>query len=732
MKKIITLLLISLTFFTNLSFAQPGTACNAAFTFTVAGNTAQFNPTVTLTTVRHEWFFGDGSPNSSLPSPSHIFAPGIYSVIHAVSSANGVGCGDSASVLITISGGGIACNLSSNFSFVRDSSQANVVHFSNTSLNTTPNTIARWSFGDGSYSYENNPTHIFNSTGLFNVCLRVQRDSLCFDDTCKTVQIQLPSICNLTVNFSSRIDSANQHKVYFTNLSTPLATTDSITWGFGDGTYSHDINPSHIYSNGGTFTVCLRVKKANSTAGTIPCIREFCRQVTVQSNCNINPDFVFHRDTISANSFTFFNTTTSLSTSDSSFWDFGDGTPVIINPNNPVRHRYATSGNYTVCLKVKKIIPGSITVLCDRQVCKTIVASVPPPLCNLSVNFAWRQDSGNHRKIYFYNQSSPIDSITQVQWTFGDGAASNEWNPSHIFISGSSFTVCLRLTKDSSCSKDTCKVVFINDSTPVICELQPRFSYQIDSINQRKVIFTNASSGPVTTNTIFNWSFGDGNTSGSRNPQHVYTQPGNYIVCLTLSNSSACTRVACNTVVIGGLPFSCDSSSLSFVYRRDNYMPNKLYFFASGTSGITSQHWTFKRLGTTDSAFVITSNNPVHVFADTGLYSVCLSAFLQNGCTKEYCTTVRIGNITPRSFCFLQAYPNPARDFVNVNLQLAQPELITASVYNMQNIRVMQKTQQGFSGNNLLTINIATLPRGFYSMRIVYGNRVCYTRFHKF
>ena len=83
------------------------------------------------------------------------------------------------------------------------------------------------------------------------------------------------------------------------------------------------------------------------------------------------------------------------------------------------------------------------------------------------------------------------------------------------------------------------------------------------------------------------------------------------------------------------------------------------------------------------------------------------------------------------SACELQAFPNPANVTVNVNLYLTQPEMIHAYVYNSLNVLLFQQDQEGSTGNNLVTINTSNLVAGLYTIRLVYGNRVCYARFQK-
>jgi hypothetical protein len=68
---------------------------------------------------------------------------------------------------------------------------------------------------------------------------------------------------------------------------------------------------------------------------------------------------------------------------------------------------------------------------------------------------------------------------------------------------------------------------------------------------------------------------------------------------------------------------------------------------------------------------------------------------------------------------------------INVNVSLTQPEMIHAYVYNTLNVQVRDKSQQGSTGNNVVSINVNDLVPGLYTIRVVYGNRTCYAKFNK-
>ncbi len=778
------------------------------------------------------WTFGDGS-SSIAADPIHTYnVAGTYTVCIRVEKPQAPGippCVSEYCKVVVIQPATV-CNMNASFAFVRDSVHPNKVYFSNQSTGTTSNTVTRWNFGDGTTSFDNNPTHIYQASGAYRVCLIVRRDSLCASDTCIIVQVQVPTNpCNLVANFSATIDPVNTSRIHFTNLSIPLAATDSVVWNFGDGSVSHDVfNVSHTYTQGGVFDVCLSVRSINSNS-TAPCVRQFCQRIIVdtpQVSCNLVAGFTFRRDSLPTtpiSPYIFENTSTPLTTADSSFWDFGDGSPVVINPNNTVVHLYTSPGTYIVCLKVKKVVPGTINVICERQTCQTIVvANTSNPCDALQVNFSWHPDSANNRKVYFVNQSSPLTANTFANWSFGDGDSSMASSPDHIYAQPGTYTVCLTMRLGNVCVKDTCAVVvvqgasnpcnqlqvsftwtadssnnrkiyFINQSSPLTtntytqwsfgdgtngtglnpghiyaqpgtyrvcltmgilgtncikdtcqtivilpgtvdsCTIQPNFTYITDSSNRRKVYFSNTTVTPAS-NGFAVWSFGDGTSGTGWNADHVYQQPGWYLVCLSITLNNTCTRTHCDSIFVPGNvipPVNCDSFQLQFGYRRDGYMPNKLFFTATGNAPVYNQQWSFTKIG--DSLpIIVNHNNPVFVFPDTGLYKVCVRAAFSTNCVKEYCNEVIIRNTSVPQRCFLQSYPNPAHNRVSFNVQLQQGGIITASVFSLRNGQVLQHTQQGITGNNQITMDISNLRPGFYAVRIMYAGKVCHTRFLKF
>lgn len=87
----------------------------------------------------------------------------------------------------------------------------------------------------------------------------------------------------------------------------------------------------------------------------------------------------------------------------------------------------------------------------------------------------------------------------------------------------------------------------ISDITYTAIEIMavaPVASFQAEQDNDGTYLFTDLSSNLPTS---WLWDFGDGNTSEQQNPQHTYDDPGEYTVCLTVTNEQGsdqtCTAI---------------------------------------------------------------------------------------------------------------------------------------------------------------------------------------------
>ena len=109
-----------------------------------------------------------------------------------------------------------------------------------------------WNFGDGATAGANNPVHDYAAAGRYSVSLIVVSASGCADTVQSTV---IPSVGILASFITSETSYSAGETVVFVNNTTGASSWD---WNFGDNTANSTLqNPTHIYTQNGTYTVTL-------------------------------------------------------------------------------------------------------------------------------------------------------------------------------------------------------------------------------------------------------------------------------------------------------------------------------------------------------------------------------------------------------------------------------------------------------------------------------------------
>ena len=244
---------------------------------------------------------------------------------------------NSGTVNFSICGNGNPSGCNAAFLSTPDSSNVNLIFF--TDLSTGNPTSWSWSFGDGSGSSTQNPNHLYASSGSYNVVLIISSSS-CSDTVVSTITVG-NTTPGCQAGFLNIPDSSNSKKIYFFDSSTGNPT--SWTWSFGDGTSSNLQNPMHTYASVGSYSVTLAISSANCSDST--------SQTVVVSNGNpTGCQAAFSVIPDSTNSSLYYFTDLSTGNPTSWIWSFGDGTT---SSNQYTSHLYSTSGNFTVTLLIQ-------------------------------------------------------------------------------------------------------------------------------------------------------------------------------------------------------------------------------------------------------------------------------------------------------------------------------------------------------------------------------------------
>ncbi|MEW6073616.1 MAG: PKD domain-containing protein [Planctomycetota bacterium] len=202
---------------------------------------------------------------------------------------------------------------------------------------------------------------------------------------------------------------------------------DAWSWDFGDGTTSSLQNPSHVYTNPGTYSVRLDVD------GLSGFDRATRANLIVVAEGALTADFDGSPRTGSAPLAVAF---VDLSAGDpvSWAWDFGDGaTSTLPNP----AHTYLADGSYTVSLTVTNAAEDSASrVRPDFVVVETIAAQA---------DFDAAPRSGTPPLGVVFTDLS-IGDLVSWEWDFGDGGTSAVQNPTHVYEEAGTYTVSLTVT----------------------------------------------------------------------------------------------------------------------------------------------------------------------------------------------------------------------------------------------------------------------------------------------
>jgi PKD repeat protein len=283
-------------------------------------------------------------------------------------------------------------------------------------------------------------------------------------------------------------------------------------------------------------------------------------------------------------------------------WNFGDGSATS-STQNP-GHSYAAAGSYSAVLTVTDSLghSGSATAL-SIHVLATLaaVAAGSPTLGDapLAVNFTGTPSGGTSPYTY--------------SWSFGDATpASVGQNPSHTYASAGSFSARMTVTDGTGATALSNTVgVTVSPIPSVTASAAPGVG---DS--PMSVTFTatpSGGTGPFT----YSWTFGDGGTSTTQNPTHIYSSANAYIAHVTLTDAAAHTATGSASVTVNpGLSASSAASPGGLDVGL------AVSFTGSGSGGTLpyGYSWDFG-----DGSPAATSQNPSHSYALAGSYKAVLT-----------------------------------------------------------------------------------------------------------
>jgi len=328
--------------------------------------------------------------------------------------------------------------------------------------------------------------------------------------------------------FASSTSGTAPLTVQFTDMSEGVGTGVSYSWSWdidndGDEDYDQQ-NPVHTYTEPGVYSVNLTVRHDSGVGDSVvmteyvavfapPFFAGFTA-VPVEGEAPLAVQF----------------TDESNGTPIQYLYDFGDGS--TSRSRNPV-HTYLLPGDYTVSLKIWRI-EGS-TLIETSTVKEDLIKVQGTPVPGLYANFTAVPLTGTAPLSVAFTDTSTGNPM-RWKYDFGDGTSSTARNPIHIYRLPGTYDVSLTvfaIDGSSLVSNTIIKTGLVTVEGTPVPDLAANFTAEpLTGTAPLSVTFTDASTGDPQ---FWKYDFGDGFTSGSRNPGHTYRWPGTYTVKLTVT-----------------------------------------------------------------------------------------------------------------------------------------------------------------------------------------------------
>ena len=550
-------------------------------------------------------------------------------------------------------------------------------------------------------------------------------------------------ICNENTSgceagFHSVLDSTNTHLVHFYDYSAPQGNIVSWHWDFGDGSpISTTQNPTHLYAENGTYTVCLTIET------NIGCTSTVCHEVTVGQNTECQAHYEYQADSLNPLHVHFWDTSTPLNTITSRLWNFGDPASGTNNTstNFDPWHVFTHAGIYNVCLSI------TTSTNCTSTFCDNITVGSNTGNCENWITY----ESSGLTFTFMGHTGSPYP--TQYNWNFGDPQSgsnnvSNLQNPVHVFSTSGSYTITLHTIDSTGCEWNRTQTIYAHATYDLYGTAY--LTNDNLTVDHGLAELIRVDSGIVTT--VDSQEFGD--SAGMYWFGGVL--PGHYYVKATLLPSSAYYGQYVPTYYI-------DAANWEYATLIELGQPNNPYnihmhhvnSYSPGNgniSGTITQNGKYNGNGTPAAnvevllldvsdqilAFTMTNTNGEFGFPDMamGTYKV-YPEMIEKTTTP---TTVVLdaahpvanvvfaiqgGNISgihdetaQADFVISDIYPNPVSDVANLTITTLHATRVSLSLYSITGEFVKDIPVVLHQGTNKITIPASDLRKGLYYVKV--------------
>lgn len=566
-----------------------------------------------------QWNFGDGSPGSTVPNPSHTFiASGDLDVTLIIGTD--AGCYDTIVEPIFIQGLPNA-NVGPDTTACYDNPNINLNGI------VTNATGGIWVGNGGTFTPSTtdlnanyNPSAAEIANGSTTVILSTTGNGFCPSNQ-----------STLTITFidGPTVTAGPDQQVCADTSSVPISASFQFSGGIewytnGTGSFGNALNPNTLYfpsagdvANDSVVIFVQTIINGNCF-GTMDSLTIYFFQPP--SISLVYPDTICANNPIGL---------VSNSTTGNGIWaTSGDGAFVQdTSATTAYIHGPFDLATGTVQIWFQSTNNGG----CQIQRDTINVAVIPSPI----IDFDFSMECYGTPTVF----SSDVNSVLPISgysWIYDGNEFSTNPNPSFEMPDTGTNPVTLIVTVDNGCA-DT---ITVNVSTYYLPEVN--FSTPAPCLNGGTQFYdeTTVNGGAAVQ---WDWSFGDGSSSSDQDPLHLYGSAADYNVTLEVTSDQGCVNSLTQNITIYPGPNAAFNANPPFAYV---FQPIAFTDESQSTFPIVNWTWEF---GDGNGA---NTQNTSHDFSEGGDYEVLLIVEDDNGCidTAKVIVNIYLPPLVPSGF----------------------------------------------------------------------------------
>lgn len=412
-------------------------------------------------------------------------------------------------------------------------------------------------------------------------------------------------VCQINADFSSsNLTACNTLQTTFFDQSTSAASIIGWSWNL-NGNTSSEQNPGALFTEPGTYTICLTVTDVNGNSDT-ECKDDYVTvypnpiaDFTIDNTEGCVPVLVNYSD----------NSSSQNGNIVSWLWDVGGSAGVLSQSmSTDFSSSYAIQGSYTASLTV--VDEKGCTVTTSKP--NAVIASA---LTNPEIEVDLLPTCDLPWEINFTNVNA--DPLIIYNWDFGNGETYEGIQPPTIVYDELGVYDVTIFMESGDC-RDTMKLqAFVDTNSSAAFEYSPSVICQSNPVQFTDVSLNDADE--------VLWTFGDGSTSTDPNPTHIYNSPGCFDVSLIRTTGECIDTVTISCISVLELPdityeitnqYSCTLPADIVMHAESNSTGNFSWQFIA--NGVTTDYNT--------SDALVTIN-------EFGSYQAVLTFIANSGCT---------------------------------------------------------------------------------------------------